>query len=106
MVSKALYIGAGIDTRPFQICDWITKFYCVDGQPHSEFGTLLSGNIYKDGYDEYARPNFITELEEEYLKNDFILNSQGERLRTFSLLLQKQLVFQKNKILCLGYIIQ
>ena len=50
MVSKALYIGAGIDIRPFQLCEWITKFYCVDGQPNSEFGTLLSDTICENGY--------------------------------------------------------
>tara|TARA_B100000902_G_scaffold390320_1_gene439056 strand:- start:1234 stop:1833 length:600 start_codon:yes stop_codon:yes gene_type:complete len=93
MVSKALYIGAGIDTRPFQLCDWATKFYCVDSQPYSEFGTLLSGNIYKDGYDGYARPNFIKELEEEYIKKDFVLtgcNINEQRFYTN----------KKNQIVC------
>ena len=70
MVSKALYIGAGIDTKPFQLCDWITKFYCVDGQPHSEFGTLLSGRICKGGDDGYARPNFIKEVDCDVISTD------------------------------------
>ena len=93
MVSKALYIGAGIDTRPFQLCDWITKFYCVDGQPHSEFGTLLSGRICKGGYDGFSRPNFIKELEEEYLKNDFILT--GNNIHD-----QRFYTNNKNQIVC------
>ena len=85
MISKALYIGAGIDTQPFLLCDWINKFYCVDGQPNSEFGILLSGKINEYGFDRYARPNFIKNLEKEYLKHDIVLignNINDERLYT------------------------
>jgi hypothetical protein len=73
MVNKALYIGAGIDKIPFKFCDWITKFYCVDSQPYSEFGTLLSDTICENGHNGFSRPNFIKELEDEYLTNNFIL---------------------------------
>jgi hypothetical protein len=93
MVSKALYIGAGIDTRPFQSCDWISKFYCIDSQPYSEFGTLLSGRIYEGGYDGFARPNFIKELEIEYFKNDFVLI--GDKTKDIRFYTNK-----KNQIVC------
>ena len=93
MISKALYIGAGIDTRPFQLCHWITKFYCVDGQPNSEFGALLSGNIYKNGYDGFARPNFIKNLEEEYLKKNFTFTGSVNKEERFY-------TNNKNQIVC------
>ena len=93
MVSKALYIGAGIDSRPFQLCDWITKFYCVDGQPNSEFGIDMSGKIGENGYDKFSRPNFIKELEEEYLINNFVLIGDKPKDTRFY-------TNKKNQIVC------
>jgi hypothetical protein len=92
MTNKALYIGAGTDTRPLQSCEWITNFYCVDGQPNSEFGALLSGNIYEGGYDGYSRPNFIKDLEAEYLKGEFVLTGQNMDEQRFYINNKKQIV--------------
>ena len=39
---KAVYVGAGLDTRPIEHFKEIKLFYYIDGQPNSEFGILQS----------------------------------------------------------------
>ena len=54
---------------------------------------MLSGRICKGGYDGFSRPNFIKELEEEYLKNNFILT--GNNIHD-----QRFYTNNKNQIVC------
>lgn len=61
---KAVYIGAGTDTRPIENFKDIKLFYYIDGQPNSEFGTLQSGIIRNDGSDGFYRPKFISKLDD------------------------------------------
>ena len=59
---KAIYIGAGDDTRPISRLDGVTEFVHVDSQPYSEFGILQSQQIMSNGHNGYSRPRFFNRL--------------------------------------------
>jgi len=59
---KAIYIGAGSDTRPLKRLDFITTFVHVDSQPYSEFGTRQCNIKMAGGYNGYSRPKFVKRL--------------------------------------------
>jgi hypothetical protein len=58
-----IYVGAGWDTAPFK-AEWAkgTIIHCIDGQPHSEYGTKTSFDNDESsptyGKNVYSRPNF------------------------------------------------
>lgn len=81
---KAIYIGAGTDVRPIKFLKNVKKFYYFDGQPHSEFGTKLSGTIIKDGFDGFSRPKFISNLDQEMNTINMKLVKISDNLRTYS----------------------
>jgi hypothetical protein len=74
-MSKAVYIGAGLDITPViqnnEILDWIL----VDSQPSSEFGIER-----KKGF---SRPNFVPNLKDIMMKKDFICQSDNNNLLIF-----------------------
>ena len=72
---KAIYFGAGLDTRPLINLDDVKEFIYIDCQPYSEFGNIRSGNLDEDGYDYYERPNFINKIITEFKKVGFNLKT-------------------------------
>ena len=42
---SALYIGAGIDLRPFKFCQEINTFYYIDSLPNYPQGIIKNKNI-------------------------------------------------------------
>ena len=65
---KAVYVGAGTDTRPIRYLKDISHLYCIDGQPFSEFGTgvhACNPDYCHDGCSGYSRPGFLPRLDEE-----------------------------------------
>ena len=92
MQHHALYIGAGSDTIPLVHCPWIQRFTCIDSQPYSEYGILQSGRIDAYGNDEYARPDFLKDLDHAYIQEGFRLTGMGrDTMRCYSN--QKKYVF-------------
>jgi hypothetical protein len=59
---KAIYIGAGDDTRPIKRLSDVAEFVHVDSQPYSEFGILQSQQIMSNGSNGYSRPRFFNHL--------------------------------------------
>lgn len=59
---KAIYIGAGDDTRPITRLVGVTEFVHVDSQPYSAFGILQSQQIMSNGSNGYSRPRFFNRL--------------------------------------------
>ena len=85
MQHHALYIGAGSDTIPLVHCHWIQRFTCIDSQPYSEYGILQSGRIDAYGNDEYARPDFLQDLDHAYIQAGFHLTGMGrDTMRCYS----------------------
>ena len=65
---KAVYVGAGTDTRPIRYLKDISHLYCIDGQPFSEFGTgvhACNPDYCHDDCSGYSRPGFLPRLDEE-----------------------------------------
>lgn len=81
---KAIYIGAGIDTKPFNIFRNIKRFDCFDSQPNSAFGTLQSKSFMPDGSNGYSRPNFIPILDSKMKEINFELINVKDNIRTYS----------------------
>ncbi len=81
---KAIYIGAGTDVEPVHRLENIAEFIYIDGQPNSEFGTKLFGNIMSNGYDGFSRPRFIPNLERNMEKIGMELRSVKRNLRIYS----------------------
>lgn len=48
---KAIYFGAGLDTRPLINLDDVKEFIYIDCQPYSEFGNIV--NLMKNLYINY-----------------------------------------------------
>jgi len=78
MSSVYLYVGAGCDTAPFG-APWVdgTTIHCIDGQPHSEFGTqtcfLENESESSPRYmkNVFARPKFVKQLVAAYREANF-----------------------------------
>jgi len=80
-----LYVGAGWDTLPFE-AGWATgtTIHCVDGQPHSEFGTKVH---FEDGKNQLSRPNFVKKVLAEYDAAGFTCSAvDREEMETTGLL--------------------
>ena len=60
---KALYVGAGTDTLPYELLTDIKDFVHIDSQPFSEFDVKQSEIIMDDGY---SPPDFLTSLTDNY----------------------------------------
>jgi hypothetical protein len=69
-----LYVGAGWDTKPFE-ADWAVgaTIHCVDGQPHSEFGTET---CFEDGKNRYSRPHFVERVLDSYKDAGFVCSDE------------------------------
>lgn len=71
-----IYVGAGWDTVPFRE-EWMrgTNIHCIDGQPHSEFGTKTSFDNDETsptyGNNLYSRPKFAKRVLRAYEKAGF-----------------------------------
>lgn len=81
---KAVYVGAGLDTRPIEHFKEIKLFYYIDGQPNSEFGVMQSGIIRSDGSDGFSRPNFIPKLNHNMKEVGLELVNVYDNLRIYS----------------------
>ena len=81
---SAVYIGAGTDIRPIKVLKQIKIFNYFDGQPHSEFGILLSDITMPDGSDGYSRPNFTPMLDKNMDSIGMKLTSQDDNIRVYS----------------------
>jgi hypothetical protein len=81
---KAIYIGAGIDTRPIEYFKEIKLFYYFDSKPYSEFGIKQSSITNEDGINGFSRPNFIPSLDENMKKIDMLLVNVYDNLRIYS----------------------
>ena len=80
-----LYVGAGWDTNPFN-AEWATgtTIHCVDGQPHSEFGTKT---YFLDEKNRFSRPYFVGRVLDEYEEAGFVCSAADrEELETTGLL--------------------
>jgi hypothetical protein len=62
-----IYVGAGWDTVPFTTRG--TNIHCIDGQPHSEFGTRTSFDT--NGSNVYSRPKFAKRVLRAYERAGF-----------------------------------
>jgi hypothetical protein len=69
-----LYVGAGWDTSPFE-ADWAegATIHCVDGQPHSEYG---SKTCFQDGQNVYSRPHFVQNVLDAYEEAGFVCSTE------------------------------
>ncbi len=59
---KAVYVGAGTDTRPIRHLKDISHLYCIDGQPFSEFGAMThqcDPTYCRPGCTGYSRQSFL-----------------------------------------------
>ena len=81
---KAVYVGAGVDTKPIENFKNIKFFYYIDGQPNSEFGVKKSGIIRSDGSDGFSRPNFISKLDNNMKDAGLKLVNIYDNLRIYS----------------------
>lgn len=81
---KAVYVGAGVDTKPIQFFPNIKLFYYFDGQPNSEFGIRQSNIKRADGSDGFSRPNFISTLDDNMNKIEMKLINTYDNLRIYS----------------------
>jgi hypothetical protein len=80
-----IYVGAGWDTKPFN-AEWATgtTIHCVDGQPHSEFGTKT---YFLDEKNRFSRPYFVGRVLDEYEGAGFVCSAADrEELETTGLL--------------------
>jgi hypothetical protein len=80
-------VGAGWDTKPFE-AEWVegTTIHCVDGQPHSEFGTKT---YFEDGKNRFSRPNFVAKVLDAYDEAGFVCSAEDrEELETTGLLVE------------------
>lgn len=64
---KAVYVGAGTDTKPFAFFPSIKKWILIDSLPNNEYG-----DFYDPRYD-FSRPNFIKNLDSNMLSVNFVL---------------------------------
>jgi len=81
---KAVYVGAGLDTRPIEHFKEIKLFYYIDGQPNSEFGILQSETIMENGLNAYYRPQFISNLDNNMTNIGLTLINVYGNLRIYS----------------------
>ena len=77
---SALYIGAGIDLRPFKFCEEINTFYYVDSLPNYPQGIIKNKNISNKKFIQ----NLNKKMEEEgidliEIKNDLRIYRKGKR---------------------------
>ena len=78
-MSRALYIGAGLDLGIVKRLPTIQKFIFCDSQPFSEFGKDV--NLNKDGYNTFSRPNFTQKLVERAEKEGMKLSKvEGDKI--------------------------
>jgi hypothetical protein len=79
-----IYVGAGWDTAPFK-AEWAkgTIIHCIDGQPHSEYGTKTSFDIDVTsptyGKNVYSRPNFAKRVLRAYETAGFACSMYDKR---------------------------
>ena len=82
-----LYVGAGWDTKPFE-AKWAegATIHCVDGQPHSEFGTNTHFD-FENGKNCFARRHFVGMVLESYENAGFTCSvADREEMETTGLL--------------------
>jgi len=64
---KAVYVGAGTDTRPIRHLKNMSHLYCIDGQPFSEFGAMThqcDPTYCRPGCTGYSRQSFLPKLDD------------------------------------------
>ncbi len=66
-----IYVGSGWDIAPFEE-DWLrgSNVHCIDGQPHSEFGTKTLFDT--NGSNVFSRPKFAKRVLQAYERAGFI----------------------------------
>ena len=76
MPNVYVYVGAGWDTIVFE-AEWADDsiIHCIDGQPHSEYGTDTLFD--KDGKNMYARTRFAKRVLDEYEAAGFTCSSDN-----------------------------
>lgn len=74
----ALYVGAGVDTRPLRCLPCVRRFVYVDGQPESEFPEVSTEEP------GYARPRFVSSLDREMAFAGFHLKQAACDIRVYT----------------------
>jgi hypothetical protein len=70
---KAVYVGAGTDTRPLKTLKNVSEFIYIDCQPYSEFGMMRTKFKNKYDYNGFERPRFINQVISKFRKAGFRL---------------------------------
>lgn len=79
---KAVYVGAGIDTRPLiDLSNKVKIFHYIDSLPFSLYGIRSKYNEHNKNI--YSRPNFIPKLDDKLNKIGFQLTSETDHLRIY-----------------------
>ena len=71
---KAVYVGAGLDTNPYQILSKIKNWIAIDSLPRSAFG-------YIDG--PIMDPNFVSNLDKKMELANFKLEELNNNIRIY-----------------------
>lgn len=73
--TKGLYVGAGIDIKPYISFPDIKLWISIDGQPNSEFGDYTGPGL--------ERPNFIRKLDKKLFSAGYKINKVEGNIREY-----------------------